>query len=222
MTVGVRSATHAILTFVAARRYRILLPSQENYMHWLSMPEMIAIGILAFITSIFLLTLLIIRKRKREFDLENWPVVMLVYAAVVGGLTTVAVSIAFTSGIDTTDEMTRWVVNPRTGSHYGFFAMGVLLAIILFALRKYARIAYGGVEIAAGLLGLWIYPKAPPVAAQVLSVGSAAWLIGWLSLIYILIRGMDNVDVGFAARRKRREDRLKALEQVTVPLKAPV
>lgn len=191
-------------------------------MHWLTMPEMIAIGILVFITSFLLLSLLIVRKRKGGLDPENRPVTMVVFAAVVGGLTTVAGSIAFTSGIDTTDEMIRWAVNPRTGSHYGFFAMGVLLAIILFALRKCARIAYGGMEIAAGLLGSWIYPKAPLVATQVLSVESAAWLIGWLSLIYILIRGMDNVGVGFAARRKRREDRLKALKQVTAPLKAPV
>jgi hypothetical protein len=67
--------------------------------------------------------------------------------------------------------------------------MGLLAGVLLFLLRKYARIAYGTLEIILAVIGLAGYPATA-------ATGGIPWLISLLALIYILVRGLDNVDVG--------------------------
>jgi hypothetical protein len=75
-------------------------------------------------------------------------------------------------------------------------AVGTLAGILLFLMRKFARIAYGALEIIIAIIGLAGYP---PTAQS----GGIPWLISLLALVYILVRGLDNVDCGFKERRER-------------------
>lgn len=72
---------------------------------------------------------------------------------------------------------------------------GIVAGVLLFILRKLARIAYGALEIIVAIIGLAGYP-APG------ETGGIPWLISLLALIYILVRGLDNVDVGIKERRQ--------------------
>lgn len=73
---------------------------------------------------------------------------------------------------------------------------GAVAGVFLFLLRKYARVAYGAVEIIVAIIGLAGYP---PTA----QAGGIPWLISLLALIYILVRGLDNIDGGIKERRDR-------------------
>lgn len=75
-------------------------------------------------------------------------------------------------------------------------ALGTFAGILLFLMRKYLRIAYGALEIIVAIIGLAGYPA----TAQ---SGGIPWLISLLALVYILVRGLDNVDCGFKDRREK-------------------
>jgi hypothetical protein len=82
----------------------------------------------------------------------------------------------------------------------------MVVAVALFALRKRRRLTYGCIEIGFGIVGLAVYPVAPSTDTGALSPATAAWLLGGMSLIYIIIRGLDNVDVAWAARVVKKNE----------------
>ena len=73
---------------------------------------------------------------------------------------------------------------------------GIAVGTILFFFRKYARVGYGVLEVLVAIIGIAGFPMDG-------NVGRISWLISLLGLIYILVRGLDNVDVGLAARREK-------------------
>lgn len=117
-------------------------------------------------------------------------------------------------------EIVHWLSNPWKGSHFGLEGLAAVTALSLFLMRKRARTTYGITEVLAGLFGLSVYPVAPPNAGETLSAVSAAWIMGVLSLIYIIIRGLDNIDVGLQLRREKVAlDRKKAREREALQAK---
>ena len=74
-------------------------------------------------------------------------------------------------------------------------AGGLAVGFALFLVRKYARIAYGALEIIIGIIGLAGYPATPDVRG-------IPWLVSLLALVYIVVRGFDNVEVGINEWRK--------------------
>jgi hypothetical protein len=119
--------------------------------------------------------------------------------------------IAVTAGAGPT---TRWLARTSSGNHVVLTGCAILAGTVLFALRKRHRMFYGMIEVAACIGGMIVYPVAPAPASEGLSTQTVAWALGLLSLIYILVRGLDNIDVGRAARRAND----KALTgQQTVP-----
>ena len=101
-------------------------------------------------------------------------------------------------------SITNWLAETSSGHHTILTGCAITLGISLFALRKWQRILYGALEIAASIAGMVLYPVAPHAAADDLDFQTAGWVLGLLSLMYILVRGLDNVDVGRAIRRKSR------------------
>lgn len=97
------------------------------------------------------------------------------------------------------------VASSSTLSRSAFVCLAILLSGFLFFLRKKARIAYGALEVTFGGIGLIAYPVVPK-ATSISDTAAAAWLLGLMSLIYIIIRGLDNMDIGISARRKRIHD----------------
>lgn len=91
-------------------------------------------------------------------------------------------------------------------SRPSFTAIAIALSMALFTLRKKARRIYGVLEVFFGFLGIIAYPVAPK-AEGVMEAATAAWLLGYMSLIYIVIRGFDNVDVGIGLARKAAEEK---------------
>ncbi|MES2056684.1 MAG: hypothetical protein V4564_12165 [Pseudomonadota bacterium] len=54
-------------------------------------------------------------------------------------------------------------------------------------------------EVLVAIVGIAGYPSSP-------QAGGIPWLISLLGLIYILVRGLDNIDVGIAARRGKSDE----------------
>jgi hypothetical protein len=98
----------------------------------------------------------------------------------------------------------RWLARTSGGNHTVLTGCAILTAAVLFALRKRYRVFYGMIEVAASIGGLIVYPVAPAPASMGLSTQTVAWGLGLLSLIYILVRGLDNIDVGRSAGPARK------------------
>jgi hypothetical protein len=100
----------------------------------------------------------------------------------------------------------NWLGRTSEGHHAFFVIVTMFTGLILFWLRKNRRVIYGAIEVIISLIGLAAYPYAPPPSGgQALSTANAAWFIGILSLVYVLVRGLDNIDVGRKARVALRE-----------------
>jgi hypothetical protein len=89
------------------------------------------------------------------------------------------------------------------GSPFIYFISGVVIAAILFWLRKRHRIVYGVAEVIAGLFTL---SQSSRIGRGAFSSGfneafePYQWqlvLIATLGAIYIIIRGLDNIDEGW-------------------------
>lgn len=132
---------------------------------------------------------------------------------VLGGLYLGAVVGALVSiGVDLASSALAWMASSSDGQHVGLTAGALICALLLFALRKYQRILYGVLEVIVAAVGLIVYPVAPSGTAEVISAASAGWAIGIMALIYIAVRGLDNVDVGFKERWAKRVERPAAEE----------
>lgn len=97
-------------------------------------------------------------------------------------------------------KVAEFVARSAAAQHTGFTLAAATLGLMLFALRKYARLYYGLLEVLVALVGFAAYPVAP-AASGPLSAATAAWGLGLMSLIYILVRGLDNIDQARQARR---------------------
>ena len=114
-------------------------------------------------------------------------------------------------------EAVPWYL-PRLGSFYTWFVathgsyhaavafLCVALALTLFLLKKKARAIYAQLEIFIGLMGLFAYPLPPALTSPPLPATVVAWILGGMSLIYLLVRGLDNLDIALGQRRDRTRE----------------
>jgi hypothetical protein len=78
--------------------------------------------------------------------------------------------------------------------------MGILTtAVGFYYFRKHARLAYGCCEIAFGVVLAWALTEHASDPNPKLD------LVALMGILYLLVRGLDNCDVGLQARRKARE-----------------
>jgi hypothetical protein len=93
------------------------------------------------------------------------------------------------------------------GSRLSHVMAGVILAGVLYLLRKQHRTLYGAVELVVGIGALInTYPLVQETCgAFAESCAPFPWYViplGTLVSVYILIRGFDNVEQGWKQRRR--------------------
>ena len=80
----------------------------------------------------------------------------------------------------------------------------VVVAVAFYRIRCWSRLLFGAIEIVAGI-GVIIIGEFPPnavaTAANVWTLGSrAAHMLALLGGVYIVVRGLDNIDQGLPER----------------------
>jgi len=108
----------------------------------------------------------------------------------------------------------KFVAASSEAQHLAFTTMALAMGAGLFALRKWQRLTYGGTEVLVALIGIMAYPVAP-VTGTTLTAATASWALGFMSLIYILVRGLDNIDTALESRRGTPEAVEEALASGT-------
>lgn len=83
-----------------------------------------------------------------------------------------------------------------------FASMLLTGAIALFAIRKFMRLSFGLVEIAIGLDALWNVPDSAPLVID--GITRTQFLLQIAAGIYLIVRGLDNVDQSGLFRRLRQ------------------
>jgi len=73
------------------------------------------------------------------------------------------------------------------------FSFGLVLIVVLYALRKFARWLYGLTEIIVGLAALALFNQEPSGIV-------VDWIVLYAAPIYLAIRGLDNFDRGLPDR----------------------
>src|SRR3954453_12235985 len=79
----------------------------------------------------------------------------------------------------------------------------VAVAVGFYRVRRWSRLLYGAIEVAAGT-GVIIIGEFPPnaiVSASSWTLGSrAAHVLAVMGGVYIVVRGIDNIDQGLPGR----------------------
>lgn len=118
----------------------------------------------------------------------------------------IAASILSLFAANRSSDLIGYFQHTSTGNHILLTSSAVVIGGILFIARKRARIIYATVELAFAITALAIYPVAPAHApGSQISAATAAWLLGGFGLIYVLVRGLDNLDSGLTQQRRRSE-----------------
>jgi hypothetical protein len=80
----------------------------------------------------------------------------------------------------------------------------VTAAVALFAIRKFMKASFGLVELAVGVDALWNVPDTAPLVID--GITRTQFLLQIAAGLYLIIRGLDNIDQsGFLGRwRKAR------------------
>lgn len=87
--------------------------------------------------------------------------------------------------------------------HDGIFALLMTLgAILLFAIRKYFRCAFGLIEILIGIDAFWNLPATAPIVVD--ATTRTQFVMQSAIGLYLVVRGLDNLDQSgiFARLRK--------------------
>ncbi|MGE0257305.1 MAG: hypothetical protein AB7H71_16840 [Alphaproteobacteria bacterium] len=80
----------------------------------------------------------------------------------------------------------------------------VVVAVAFYRVRRWNRLVFGAIEVAAGI-GVIVIGEFPPSAiagaAESWTLGSrAAHLLALMGGVYIVVRGLDNIDQGLPGR----------------------
>src|SRR4051794_24249479 len=80
----------------------------------------------------------------------------------------------------------------------------VVVAIVFYRVRRASRLLYGAMEMIAGI-GVIVIGEFPPAAittaAKTWTLGSrAAHVLALMGGVYIVVRGLDNMDQGLPGR----------------------
>jgi hypothetical protein len=80
----------------------------------------------------------------------------------------------------------------------------VVVAVAFYRVRCWSRLLFGAIEIAAGI-GVIVIGEFPPnaiaAAADAWTLGSrAAHMLALMGGVYIVVRGLDNIDQGLPER----------------------
>jgi hypothetical protein len=89
--------------------------------------------------------------------------------------------------------------------------LAVFAGVVAFVLRRYLRVTYGLVEISASIyLAMGFVEERYDIARHALgSIDPKDAVKGfWCASVYLLVRGLDNIEVGFVDKDDKKQDRL--------------
>jgi hypothetical protein len=103
------------------------------------------------------------------------------------------IAIGATASVIAVDPTEAFVIRYSTTETFVF--VGLLLGVSLFALRRWRKDVYGGVEVIVAFVILATSGHA------VTTSNIAAAAVGFVGAVYVIVRGMTNFTEGRAERR---------------------